>query len=797
MIKNKKFIILGAGPVGLVTGYLLSQQKFNVEIYEMKNQVGGMCRSWRWKNFYVDTGPHIFHTSDINLWKFWKKIFKNNLIQGTYWSKNVIGKKFDNFIDYPLSKEAVKKLPSDKIKKALIDLKSAKKTKHKEAKNFKEHVISQVGKTLQKIFYEEYPEKVWGLKTSEMTSEWAPKRIIFTDKSIPFFNKELTGVGKLGTGQLYNIIKKKISKNNGKFFLNHKVIQFVNDDTHISKIKFSNKKVIKLNENDTIISSLPINLTSMLLGYESKLKFRGIRSIYIALKKPRCLPDKINWLYFANKSIIFNRVSEPKTMSPYLSPKDKTYLCAEITYSKNDKIDTLKLEDIKKIIIKDLLKVNLIKNSDEVYDISENKEDIVYPIQFTDYKKKLAETKANISKFNQLYSIGTGGDFDYADSQILFNKSIDLVKILTDKYNINTNVRKNFSNTKLNSVVKLSKSKVGNGNRPFIIAEAGLNHNGDLNIAKKLIDNAVLCKCDAIKFQTFKTDSRVSGKVKSANYVEKADGLREDINEMFNRLKINEKFHKQIFSYAKRKKIPIFSTPFDEESVRFLDKLKVDFFKIASVDAVNIPLIKKVGLTKKPLILSTGMCNIANVYDAVEAFKSTGNKNLILLHCLSSYPANEKEMNLNAINTMKKIFNIPVGLSDHFPGLEVSLLSLGLGADIIERHFTINRNFEGPDHMLSSEKDEMKKLVKFAHNRNDILGDGEKSIQPSEYEVVNSQRKSIYAKRNIDKNEKFSLQNLCIKGPAGGILPKYINIVLGKKSKVRILKDHPISWDII
>ena len=162
MIKKKnKVIILGAGPIGLVTGWLMSEKGWDVEIYELKNIVGGMCRTWRWKNFFVDTGPHIFHTRDLKLWNFWKEIFGKNLIQGEYWSKNVIGSNFDKFIDYPLSNEAIKKLSSSeqkKIKKDFIDL---KKNNKKLATNFKDQVIQQVGPTLQNLFYEWYQKKVW------------------------------------------------------------------------------------------------------------------------------------------------------------------------------------------------------------------------------------------------------------------------------------------------------------------------------------------------------------------------------------------------------------------------------------------------------------------------------------------------------------------------------------------------------------------------------------------------------------------------------------------------------------
>ena len=796
MNKKNNVIILGAGPVGLVTSWLLSKNNWNVQLYEMKDKIGGMCRTWKWKDFYVDTGPHIFHTDNKKLWNLWSNIFGKNLIEGTYYSKNTIGNNSSQYVDYPLSYQAIEKLPIKLKLKILKELKKAKKMQKKNAVNFSEHIINQLGPTLQNLFFKDYPEKVWGLNTEEMTSEWAPKRIKFTKKSEPFFNKEKTGVGKYGTGQLYEIIKKKIITNGGKIFLNHKIIGFNNNKNEIKGIKFLKKKNIKISKETIIISTLPITLTAKLLGFNSNLKFRGIRSIYIALNKKKCFKKNFNWLYFGNKNLIFNRVSEPKSMSPYLAPKNKTYLCAEICYFKNDEIDKMSLQQISKKVVDDLIKVKLIKK-EEVIDTSDNKEDFVYPVQFVNYKYELSKTRHHVSKYNQIFSLGTGGDFNYADSQILFHKSIDLVNILTNKYAQRDNEKKEVVINNLNNTVKLGNKIIGDNHPTYIIAEAGLNHNGSIDIAKQLIDKALECKCNAIKFQSFEKNSRVSSKVKNANYAEKADGLQESASQMFNRLRLNDDFHKRIFSYAKKKKIEIFSTPFDEKSVDYLEKLKVNFYKIASVDAVNLPLIRKVGQTGKPLILSTGMTNISIIEDAIQEFKKTGNKNLILLHCLSSYPANEREMNLKAINTLKNIYNVPVGLSDHFPGIEISLMSIGIGANIIERHFTLDKNFEGPDHMLSSEPSEMKKLVYFANGSNSILGTGQKIIQPSEYEVINSQRKSIYAKKNIKKGEKFTKKNICIKGPAGGIMPKYIDMILGKKASENIKSDYPITWSKI
>jgi len=796
MNKKNNVIVLGAGPVGLVTSWLLSKNNWNVKLYEMKDKIGGMCRTWKWNDFYVDTGPHIFHTDNKKLWDLWNNIFGKNLIQGTYFSKNTVGKDSLEYVDYPLSFEAVKKLPSKLKLKIFKELRQAKKNQKKNAINFSEHIVNQLGPTLQKLFFKDYPEKVWGLSVNKMTSEWAPKRIKFTQKSEPFFHGEKTGVGKYGTGQLYEIIKKKILSNGGTIFLKHKIIGFDHNKNEIKTIKFLNKKDLKVSRETIIISTLPITLTAKLLGFQSNLKFRGIRSVYIALNKKKCFKKKINWLYFGNKNLIFNRVSEPKSMSPYLAPKNKTYLCAEICFFKGDEIDKLSLKQISKRVINDLIKVKLIKKS-EVINASDNKENFVYPVQFVNYKYELSKTKHHVSKYNQIFSLGTGGDFNYADSQILFHKSIDLVNILTNKYAQRNNEKKEVVINNLNNHVKLGNKVVGNNFSTFIIAEAGLNHNGSTAIAKKLIDKAVECKCNAVKFQSFEKNSRVSSKVKNANYAEKADGLQENTNEMFNRLRLNDKFHKEIFSYARKKKIEIFSTPFDEKSVDYLEKLKVNFYKIASVDAVNLPLIRRVGKTGKTLILSTGMTNISILEDAIQEFKKTGNKNLILLHCLSSYPANENEMNLKAIKTLKKLYNIPVGLSDHFPGIEISLMSIGIGANIIERHFTLDKKFEGPDHMLSSEPNEMKKLVYFANKSNLIMGSGQKIIQPSEYEIINSQRKSIYAKKNIKKGEKFTKKNICIKGPAGGIMPKYIDMILGKKASESIKSDYPITWSNI
>lgn len=793
---KKKAIILGAGPVGLISGWLLSSKGWDVKLFEAKSLVGGMCRSWKWDDFIVDTGPHIFHTPDKKLWNFWKKEFGNLLHTGKYWSKNTHNEDFSKLYDYPLSIESLNNY-GDKLKnKILKEIKNLKTTNKSFTKNFKEHITAQVGPTLTEMFFSNYPQKVWGIKTENITSEWAPKRIKFRRKIEPFFSGEYTAVGKYGTGSIYNLIKDKILENGGKIFLNHAVKNFRKNNYKIKEIIFDNSKKLLINNDDTIISSLPITYTSKLLGTKSKLKFRGVRSVFVSVKKSRVLPKNCHWIYYSSKNIIFNRVSEHKLMSKFVSPSNKTYLTCEISYSKNDYVDSLDFKKISKLVSQDLVKVGLIKK-DEILNISENKENFVYPVQFTDYKYELSKAISVVEKFNNLFSLGTGGEFNYSDSQIIFHKVMDLVKNLDSKESIENQVIKDYSNIVLNEKVKLGKYTVGDKEPVYVIAEAGLNHNGDCKLGIKLIDEAKKIGCNAIKFQSFNPSERVSKEVKSAKYSEKADGLQEDIFEMFSRLSLSQSDTKKLFNYAKKKKIDIFSTPFDIKSVDYLEKLGVKFYKLASVDLVNIPLIKKLGNTQKPLIISTGMSNLGAIEDAVEAFKKTGNNNLILLHCLSSYPANEKEMNLNAIKTLKRTFNIPVGLSDHYPGIDISLMSIGLGANIIERHFTLDKSLEGPDHILSSEPDELNQLIKIASQSNLILGDGQKRIQPSEYLVINTQRKSLYATKNLKVGDKLSLNKIIVKGPGGGILPKYIPLIENRVIRKPIKKDHPITWENI
>ena len=792
-VDKKKAYILGAGPIGLVCGWKLAESGYDVTLYERSRRVGGMCSSWQWKDFTLDVGPHIFHTPDKVLTEFWKREFGHLMQEGEFYCQNVQGESFDKYYNYPLSWEELSNFPNKDREKIIAEIGGITDYQKAIAKTYKDYMDAQVGPTLRSMFYEKYPEKIWGIKTSELTADWAPKRIKFRQKISPFYENEWVAVGKNGTGAIYESIAEKFINNGGSILFEKTVNAIDVSNNMIKTLKFSDGKEVEILADDIIISSIPITIMSKFFGYDSALKFRGIRLAYIAINKESVLPNDMNWLYYDSEKVLFNRVSEPKTMAPNVAVDGKTVLVAEVTYSKGDAIDLLSDQEFLDQIINDLDQVNLVSKND-VYASLSHKEDFVYPIQDKNYQQELVKTRSKLNRFSQLYSLGTGGDFNYADSQILFHMAFDTVSNICGKGSNLAQTIREVIPVKQNKVVEILGRKIGDNHPAFIIAEAGMNHNGSLDLAFKLIDEAVKTRCPVIKFQTFTKGSRVSAKIKNANYAEKAEGLEENIYEMFDRLAMSFENQKKVFEYARSKGIEVFSTPFDKESVDFLESQDVKLYKIASMDLVNLPLIRYVARTMKPVILSTGMSTLSNIEDAINVILSEGNPNIVLLHCNSSYPATENEMNLNAINTLKQSFKVPVGLSDHTFGLFVSHTAIAMGANIIERHFTLSRTMEGPDHILSSEPDEMATLSEMAFRVPKILGDGIKTIQPNEFITLNSQRKCLYAARDIKIGEIIELNKIAIKGPGGGILPKYLDIVLGRRATEDIDSDTPITW---
>ena len=348
--------------------------------------------------------------------------------------------------------------------------------------------------------------------------------------------------------------------------------------------------------------------------------------------------------------------------------------------------------------------------------------------------------------------------------------------------------------------IRIGKRLIGEGEPCFIIAEAGVNHNGEIELAKKLIDVAKEAGADAVKFQTFKTENIVTKDADMAEYQKKNLRTIESQPDMLKKYELKEGDFLELKKYCDEKGIIFLSTPHTEDAIDFLEKL-VPAFKIGSGDLNNLPFLEKIAKKGKPIILSTGMGTLEEVTDAVKAIKKKDQ--LILLHCTTDYPCAEKDVNLKAMQTIKDKLHCLVGYSDHTLSLKVPVIAASLGAVVVEKHITLKKTDEGPDHKASLNPDEFKEMVKdIKENKKiniteEILGTGIKKPTKKEEEIKKVVRKSIIAKTNIPKGTIITKNMLVIKRPGTGIEPKDINKVIGKRIKKDIEKDNIIKWDNI
>lgn len=327
----------------------------------------------------------------------------------------------------------------------------------------------------------------------------------------------------------------------------------------------------------------------------------------------------------------------------------------------------------------------------------------------------------------------------------------------------------------------------------LIIAEAGVNHNGDINLAKKLIEQAAKAGADVVKFQTFKANSCVSVSAKKAKYQLETTAKEESQLEMIQKLELSYESHFELMKHCKKHDITFLSTPFDLESVEFLRGLDLPYFKIPSGEITNLPYLKAVAKCKKRVLLSTGMANLGEIEAALIILRKNGTRNITLLHCNTEYPTPFEDVNLNALKTLKEAFKLEVGYSDHTEGIVASLGAVALGAVVIEKHFTLDKTMEGPDHRASLEFEELRALCKGIRELEKALGSGIKKASKSEAKNKIIARKSLVAKCIIQKGEKFSEQNLTTKRPGSGISAMRYEEYLGKRALKTYKKDELIN----
>lgn len=321
-------------------------------------------------------------------------------------------------------------------------------------------------------------------------------------------------------------------------------------------------------------------------------------------------------------------------------------------------------------------------------------------------------------------------------------------------------------------------------NRTLIIAEAGVNHNGDLELARQLIDAAAEAGADLVKFQTFNANRLATRSAKKADYQTKSTDSKESQHEMLRRLELSAEMHNELIAHCAARSIGFFSTGFDIESVDLLVSLGQDQFKIPSGEITNLPYLHHIGRLGKAVILSTGMATLGEIEAAIDTLEQAGTPraNITVLHCTTEYPTPMAEVNLRAMQSIHTAFGVAVGYSDHTPGIEVAIAAVAMGASVIEKHFTLDRNLPGPDHKASLEPEELKAMVAAIRNIELALGDGIKRLTPSEARNKPVARKSLVASQAIRAGEVFSAQNIATKRPGTGISPMRWDEVMGRKA---------------
>jgi len=328
----------------------------------------------------------------------------------------------------------------------------------------------------------------------------------------------------------------------------------------------------------------------------------------------------------------------------------------------------------------------------------------------------------------------------------------------------------------------------------YLIAEIGVNHNGDLTLAKKMIESAKKNGADAVKFQTFAADLLVSPETQKVEYQKQSGPKSETHYEMIKKLELSAKQHYELFDFCNQLGIDFLSTPYDLDSAKFLNKLGVKYFKTASADIIDLPLLKYIASTGKPTIIATGMSSLGEIERAVEVFENCNNLDFILLHCVSNYPCSDSSLNMRVMRSLEGSFNCSVGYSDHSVGFLASVIAVSLGAKVIEKHFTLDKMSPGPDHMASSTPEELFELSSNIRKAEIMLGSSRKKIQDEEIQMSRVSRKTLVASREIKIGDLIQIDDISLMRTDGGISATFMDNVIGRRATANILRNKKIQW---
>ena len=794
---KKNFKIIGAGVSGLTLAYELLKKGEDVEIFESTNFVGGLASTIYKDGIPFDCGPHLFHSAHSEIIDYWRDLVGNKLVEKQFYAGNFVDGKF---YDYPINKETLKEQYSKKeieiIQKELSNIDNKKLAS---SNNYGEYVNNLCGPFLAEKFFKKYPEKLWGLKTNDLSARFAPRRIEIRENRRPFHSGEgkFAGIIEGGCGVFSNELFKRITDLGGVINFNSRLsdLSFNGKGRSLSVKSLSINKSQKINtENSIIISTLPLSTNASLADIKTNLYFRSCMLINIVIKGEDPFPSEFDWLYFGSDDVPFHRVGLQTRFSRKGIEDDIYIMCCEISYTK--KPSQKKIKKWEDDSINYLVKNNLLKES-SIITTNIHDAGAVYPGYFSGHEEEVSRINSELGRLTNYYLLGSLAEYAYSDLQVLTAKAIDLAQELsTFNKNIKSEIIKEQNITLPSSVFNFGSEVISASKHDpvFIIAEIGLCHNGSVDICKRLILASKNAGFNAAKIQTY-LPGRISKKTRTSRYYEETLDAEESISSMLDRIIFTNKELSEIFLYAKEIGIELFSTPFDEKSVKLLEEQNVSGYKISSMDLVNLPLIRAVCKTGKPVILSTGMATMAHIENAINECLSLGISELSVLHCVSSYPCPLEMSNLARIKKISNSFGVITGFSDHTLETVTPSLAVTMGARVIEKHVTLGKEMDGPDHNFSLVPDEMEEMVKLLRKTEQSLRSHQMDISSSELSAKQNLRRSIYAATEIKPGEKLSHKNLIIKSPGDGIPADQYDFLLDKEVKSSIKVDFPIKWE--
>lgn len=791
---QKQIIIIGGGVTGCALAYFLSQKNLKVRLYEKTGNLGGLSRSvWNEElQCWNDIGPHIFHSPDPEITDLWKDLFSDLFQVNDYYSAIIKNKNFSEFHSYPISKEGINLI--SKIDTSKINFGAVSSKEQALSTNFREMMIAKLGPELEEEYFRYYPEKLWGMPTNNMRADWAPKRISIREKINTFFEGQFVATSREGAGKIYQRIGELIKKRNCEIHYNSEINKLSIEDSKIQSI-FINGKEINT-KNCLVVSTIPVPIIASLMGTKINLKYRGLKITNWITSERNILPNNYGWLYFDDKDIPFTRLTDYTKMSPDAISDDKGILTTECPFNANETIQRNDKENHLDQVIASLNSISWLKGK-IIGCSSFFREPFVYPIREQGYEDELNYLNNKISNLENFWTIGAAGGFEYSDAQILFRKAKDFADDLYSDLIHNTNrliVKEDKFASKLDNRIhyKLSENNYDKVETK-IISEIGINHNGSIELAKKLIEESFNCGAHMVKFQLYKPEMRASVNMRDAFYSEKADGEGESLKELFESCYLSIEELKELKNFSDNIGIEMFLSAFDSDSVINAKQINANLIKISSMDLTNIEVWESAARNFKQIIASTGMSSLKEVTRSYEYAKSKNNKiDITLLHCVSSYPMPIAEAKLGRINLLRGI-SPKVGYSDHSTTIEIPYTASLLGAQVIEKHFTLDKSLKGPDHIHSALPSEMKRLVELIKSKSDILDTSIHDISKIQKSEMMKQKKGYFYISNLKAGHILKKEDIRLGAPCVGADTFECYNLIGKELASQVNENEAVS----